>query len=83
MTSSGNIPIRIPEGYPCHDQEPWTLIEWLIAPGVKKGEPIAWIGSLAATRSLASPVSGRISEQWVEEGSPVETGQVIALIEPH
>ena len=83
MIPIGMTPIRTPSECRPSSGRVWTLLEWISVPGVgvRTGETIAWLGCSDSTLALHSPVSGRMSEHWVEEGSTVDGGQVVALIE--
>ena len=48
---------------------------------IKKGETIMIVEAMKTMNHVPSPLNGTIKKICVEDGSPVEFGQVIAIIE--
>ncbi|MDW8122152.1 MAG: acetyl-CoA carboxylase biotin carboxyl carrier protein subunit [Armatimonadota bacterium] len=48
---------------------------------VRKGQTICWVDSLGITNEVRAPENGRIVEILVEDGQPVEYGQVVMSLE--
>lgn len=47
---------------------------------VEKGKPVATILALGLSNEIEAPISGEVTEVLVEDGKPVEFGQVLARI---
>jgi pyruvate/2-oxoglutarate dehydrogenase complex dihydrolipoamide acyltransferase (E2) component len=65
------------------DDQPIRLSVWFVRPGkcIAAGERVAEILAGPATVDLPSPVDGTLIETLVNEDEPVQTGQILALIE--
>ena len=60
------------------------LFKPLVSEGreVKEGEVICFVEVLGVLNEVTSPVKGRVADLPLNEGDPVEYGQVLAEIEP-
>ncbi len=54
----------------------------LLGSTIQAGEPVGGIESMKIMNPVISEVSGQIRELLIEDGTPVEYGQILFLVEP-
>ena len=56
---------------------------WLVMPGnrVEEGDPLLEVSAESVVIDIPAPVDGTLVEVLVSEDEPIETGQLLAVIE--
>ena len=59
------------------------LVGWLVQPGaaVKRGQALMEVMTDKATMEVPAPFAGTVTELRVQQGTQVETGAILAVIE--
>jgi pyruvate/2-oxoglutarate dehydrogenase complex dihydrolipoamide acyltransferase (E2) component len=59
-----------------------TIVRWLKAQGdvIEEGEPLCEVETAKATDDLAAPGTGVLERIYVEEGTTVPVGELLAMI---
>ena len=80
MRPTNVFEVKVPDSDP--DAGSVTVLEWHVHEGesIVEGQPLLDLVASTGFTTLSAPSPGRVTEILVDEGTPVDRGQTLALI---